>query len=65
MTTYHVQTIDAFLQGYPRREAIVHSRACNELVRVRQHRPQLLDRSRCVCVVGIWAHFGIFAVYFL
>lgn len=65
MITYHVQTIDAFLQGNPCREAIVDSRTSNELVWIGQHCPQLLDCGHCDCVVGDRAHLGSFAVYFL
>ena len=52
MTTYHVQAIDALLQRYPCRETIIHTRTSDELVRIRQHRSQLLDRSHVTCAVG-------------
>lgn len=43
--TYHVQTVDTFLQRNPSCKPIVDSRTRNELVRISQHIPQLLDSS--------------------
>jgi hypothetical protein len=50
--TYHVETVNTFLESYPRGEAIVYARTCDELIGVCEHVPQVLDGGGLSLAVG-------------